>query len=286
VALAHAGLSTLWYHGFGNVNPALSLLGSNTRFDSMREFPFEVLGIGALLILFLLAATSHDFWLKNLTPRVWKWLHMSVYGAYGLVVMHVALGLVQADRSPVLPGLLALGAAGLVALHVGAGVKGRPKDRPVAAGDDGWVEVCRVEDLPVSRAKTVCVARAGEGGGTERIAVYRDGDTVCAMGNVCRHQGGPLGEGKILDGCVTCPWHGYQYVPGTGMSPPPFDDRVPTYRVKISVGRVYVDPRPLAVPPWGVRVGSEVVVDAGDVGPAGGQGGKGAGEIEALVRAE
>jgi hypothetical protein len=24
---------------------------------------------------------------------------------------------------------------------------------------------------------------------------------------------GPLGEGKIIDGCVTCPWHGYQYLP-------------------------------------------------------------------------
>lgn len=250
VALAHAALSTLWYHGFGNVNPALSLLSSNTRFDSLREFPFETLGIGALVILFLLAATSHDFWLKNLTPRVWKWLHMGVYGAYALIFMHVALGLLQSDPSPALAALLALGGGGLVVLHIAAGAKVAPRDRPVRAGSDGWVEVCRVEDLAESRACTVCVAGAGGGGtgegrGAERIAVYRHAGGVSAINNVCRHQGGPLGEGKVVDGCVTCPWHGYQYLPASGSSPPPFDDKVSTYRVRISVGRVYVDPRPL-----------------------------------------
>ncbi len=45
VALVHGALSTLWYHGFGNINPALSLLSSNTRFDSLSAFPFEALGI-------------------------------------------------------------------------------------------------------------------------------------------------------------------------------------------------------------------------------------------------
>jgi len=44
-----------------------------------------VLGIAALLVLFVMAATSHDFWLSFLTPPVWKALHMSLYAAYGLV---------------------------------------------------------------------------------------------------------------------------------------------------------------------------------------------------------
>ena len=25
-----------------------------------------------------------------------------------------------------------------------------------------------------------------------------------------------------MDGCITCPWHGYQYLPHNGQSPPPF----------------------------------------------------------------
>jgi hypothetical protein len=33
------------------------------------------------VILFLMAATSHDFWLGFLTPPIWKALHMALYAA-------------------------------------------------------------------------------------------------------------------------------------------------------------------------------------------------------------
>jgi DMSO/TMAO reductase YedYZ heme-binding membrane subunit len=36
----------------------------------------------ALLILSLLAATSHGFWLGFLMPPVWKALHMTIHAAY------------------------------------------------------------------------------------------------------------------------------------------------------------------------------------------------------------
>ena len=64
------------------------------------------------------------------------------------------------------------------------------------------------------------------------------------MANACRHQGGPLGEGRILDGCIVCPWHGYQYRPEDGCSPLPFTEKIPTYRTRIINSRVYVDPAP------------------------------------------
>jgi nitrite reductase/ring-hydroxylating ferredoxin subunit len=62
---------------------------------------------------------------------------------------------------------------------------------------------------------------------------------------VCAHQGGPLGEGRILDGCITCPWHGWEYRPSDGCSPPPFAERLPTYRVRIAGGRLLLNPEPL-----------------------------------------
>ena len=46
-----------------------------------------------------------------------------------------------------------------------------------------------------------------------------------------------------MDGCITCPWHGYQYRPESGSSPPPFNDVVPTYSLRVESGRVLVDPR-------------------------------------------
>jgi nitrite reductase/ring-hydroxylating ferredoxin subunit len=78
------------------------------------------------------------------------------------------------------------------------------------------------------------------------------------VSNVCQHQNGPLGEGKIIDGCITCPWHGYQYLPGTGASPPPFTEKVATFRTQVADGQVFVHPKPL---PPGTRVEPSVIHD-------------------------
>ena len=72
MALAHAVLATLWYHGFGVLDPVTSILTSGSPFEGVSQIPFQPLGLAALLILFAMAATSHDFWLRNLSPRVWK----------------------------------------------------------------------------------------------------------------------------------------------------------------------------------------------------------------------
>lgn len=40
------------------------------------------------------------------------------------------------------------------------------------------------------------------------VVVVRDGSLVHAMANTCNHMGGPLAEGEVDDGCITCPWHG------------------------------------------------------------------------------
>ena len=58
---------------------------------------------------------------------------------------------------------------------------------------------------------------------------------------ISKHQGGPLGEGKIIDGCITCPWHGYQYLPHNGQSPPPFTEKVSTYEVKLEGKTIYIN---------------------------------------------
>lgn len=236
VALGHAAFTVAQFHGFGNVDPLRSLLTSNTRFDSLREFPFEVLGLAALVILFLMAATSHDFWLHTLGPRVWKTLHMGVYAAYTLLAGHVALGALQSERSPVLPVVLGAGFAVLLVLHLAAAHREHRADcaaREMHA--DGFIHVGALEEIPDQQAVVVTAGR-------ERIAVFRRGSRVSALSNVCRHQNGPLGEGRIVDGCVTCPWHGYQYDPDTGCSPPPYNDVVPVYQTRIVAGKVWVHP--------------------------------------------
>lgn len=244
-ALAHGLFALVQFHALGDRNPLVSLLVSNTRFDSVAHFPFQQLGLAALVILFLMAVTSHDFWLSNLTAPVWKALHLGVYVAYGLIVAHVALGVLQDERSPLLASLLGVGVATIAGLHLAAAARERRIDRALAAaGADGFVAVGCVEEIAEKRAKVVSLAG-------EWVAVFRHDGKVSAISNVCQHQNGPLGEGRILDGCVTCPWHGYQYRPEDGASPAPFTEKVPTFRVRVEGGTILVDPRPL---PPGTRV--------------------------------
>ncbi|MEO1471299.1 MAG: Rieske (2Fe-2S) protein, partial [Pseudomonadota bacterium] len=93
-----------------------------------------------------------------------------------------------------------------------------------AAGD--WLAVEDADAIPEGRARIVTLP------GGRRAAVFRQEGTLAALSNACAHQNGPLGEGRILDGCVTCPWHGFQYRLVDGRSPPPFTERVPTYDLR------------------------------------------------------
>ena len=51
--------------------------------------------------------------------------------------------------------------------------------------------------------------------GTTVAVFYVDGE-YHALDDTCPHQGGPLGDGKVEDGCVYCPWHGWEFDIQTG----------------------------------------------------------------------
>lgn len=237
LGLAHGGLATFQFHALGELNPFVSILVSNTRFTSLPDFPFQILGLAALIILFFMAATSHDFWLNNLTAPVWKTLHTLVYVAYFLLVGHVVLGVLQAETNPLLAVSLGFGLVVVTSLHLAAAFKESRKDSEKKAEKDGFIEVCKVKEIPEKHA---CIATVSG----ERVAVFKYDGKISAVSNVCQHQNGPLGEGEIIDGCITCPWHGFQYLPETGASPPPFTEKVPTFDVKIADGKVFVNKKP------------------------------------------
>jgi nitrite reductase/ring-hydroxylating ferredoxin subunit/DMSO/TMAO reductase YedYZ heme-binding membrane subunit len=243
IALVHGALVVLWYHGFSSINAFVSLLTSNSNYGSFSGFPFEVLGLVALVLLFLMAATSHDFWNGVLGARFWKWLHMGVYAAYGLLVGHVMLGAAQGEKGIAQTALTAVSVIAVCGLHIAASLKTRKADlvaAPVNAEVDGWLEAGAALAIPDGRAVILTPPKG------ERIAVFREGEKVYAVANACRHQGGPLGEGRIIGGCIVCPWHGFQYRPEDGCSPPPYTEKIPTYRTRIIGGNVFVDPAPQA----------------------------------------
>ena len=239
IASAHAWFNIDWFLSRGREADLISIVTSWSNYATITLFPYEALGMIAITILFFMAATSHDFWLKHLTPKVWKMLHMAVYIAYGLLVMHVALGVMQTQHSLVIPILLSAAAIIVCFLHLCAGWRERSIDRGTATSKQGWILVGPPLSIPDGAARIVASERG------ERIAVFRKADQIGALTNVCAHQNGPLGEGRIIGGYVTCPWHGHQYRLEDGCAPEPFTDKIATHRVRINEGIVEVDSTPL-----------------------------------------
>jgi len=237
--LIHGGFSMFQFHALGDTNPIYSLFTSNMDYGSLRNFPFQVLGFLALLILFVMASTSHDFFLANLSAKVWKRLHMMVYFAYALIIGHVFLGAFQQETSLFSTGFLILGFIIICSLHLVTAFKELKIDNLKTDAVEGWLKVCHIDDIEDDRAKIFTV-------GNERVAIFKYDGKLSAIHNVCKHQGGPLGEGKIIDGCITCPWHGYQYLPHNGQSPPPFTEKVATYQLQLNDNIVYIKPKALA----------------------------------------
>ena len=52
--------------------------------------------------------------------------------------------------------------------------------------------------------------------GSDEIVLANVGGRLYAMRGLCNHQGGPLAEGEIEGGIVTCPWHGSKWDITTG----------------------------------------------------------------------
>jgi nitrite reductase/ring-hydroxylating ferredoxin subunit len=241
IAILHAKAVLDWYFAFAPINPIAALFSSNTSFTHIIGFPFELFGVLSLAIMAVMAVTSHDFWLSFLTPRFWKGMHMLVYLAYASVIMHVALGSLVGGGNPVTLMVVATSMSIVITLHLLAGLREARKDRSfdTAPAKDGWVAFGDLSDFNEGRALI------GSGTRGERIAVFKFRGGLSALANVCSHQGGPVGEGKVVLGLVTCPWHGYQYRLEDGCSPPPFKERIRKYRVRLEGTTVWVDPEAL-----------------------------------------
>lgn len=237
LALAH-GTSAIWvYHSGSSMNPVLSVFASDTG-STISSFPFQTFGALALLILLLLAATSHDFWLRNLTAPVWKTLHMLIYIAYAALVIHVVMGVMQSERQVAYSFIMLAGVGIVVSLHLVSGIKELVADFHRRTNSEGdYVETVPVNSIPNNQARIVTLHG-------ERVAIFRYGDKISAVSNVCPHQNGPLGEGRIIDGCITCPWHGFQFRPEDGQAPHPHQESIPTFEVRIRDGKVWVNHKP------------------------------------------
>ncbi len=241
VAVAHVMAVFDWYLAFSPLDPWAALFVVDVRFGEVDTFPFVPFGIAAFLILLVLAATSHDFWLSFLTPPVWKSIHMSIYAAYALVVLHIGFGSLLDSRNPGFAIVAGVSVTALISLHLAAAWRERAKEKrqPTMADEAPWFEIGPISRIPKGRAITVHLPDG------HAVAVFRSGNEISAISNVCAHQNGPLGEGKVIKGRVICPWHGFEYCLRDGRAPAPFTERISTFKLRLAGDNLQVDPRPL-----------------------------------------
>ena len=97
-----------------------------------------------------------------------------------------------------------------------------------------WVEIGRIEQIPVRGARCVNTP-AG------KIAVFRTAENqVYAIENRCPHKGGPLSEGIVHGGSVTCPLHNWVFDLATGEAQGADEGRVRTFAVEVMDGRIFM----------------------------------------------
>ena len=109
---------------------------------------------------------------------------------------------------------------------------------------DNFRYLCRTTEINPNESKSFIVNGTGK---KSEIAVFHVSDKYYAISNRCRHVGGPLSEGELKDGIVTCPWHGWKYSVADGKSPHKGGDSVDSFETRVVNGRLYVNPIPVSV---------------------------------------
>jgi nitrite reductase/ring-hydroxylating ferredoxin subunit len=137
-------------------------------------------------------------------------------------------------RMLALAGSAALGATGYLGGHLSYAYGVGVETTAFEAGPQDWTRVAADGDLiegELTQVRSDGVA----------ILLVRRGGQVYALADRCTHRGGPLSDGDLDGGCVTCPWHGSVFdlrdgsvVRGPATLPQP------PYEVKVSDGQVLV----------------------------------------------
>ncbi|MEH2413939.1 NifU family protein [Nostoc sp.] len=96
-----------------------------------------------------------------------------------------------------------------------------------------WIKVATIDQ--VAEFSVLIVQFAGNS-----LILHRQGATVKCYRNACAHLGSPLEKGKVENGIITCPSHGFQYKLETGECLTAPDVSLQSYPVKIKDDKVFV----------------------------------------------
>jgi len=96
-----------------------------------------------------------------------------------------------------------------------------------------WIKVATIDQVPEFSVLAVKIAG-------NSLILHRQGVTVTCYHNACTHLGSSLEEGKVENGIITCPSHGFQYKLKTGQCLTAPDVSLHSYPLKIKDDKVFV----------------------------------------------
>ncbi|MCH6468889.1 Rieske (2Fe-2S) protein [Sinomonas terrae] len=164
-------------------------------------------------------------------------LNVTALGFYATSLVARKAGRRGAGCTLALAGLGVLLASGYLGGHLAytKGVKVNHTAWHEAPTD--WQDALAESDLEDGKPKLASL-------GDVQVMVVRDGRIIRALDNICTHEGGPLNEGTIENGCVTCPWHGSQFRLSDGAAVHgPAAAPEPSYEARVQDGRVQLRAR-------------------------------------------
>jgi nitrite reductase/ring-hydroxylating ferredoxin subunit/uncharacterized membrane protein len=122
---------------------------------------------------------------------------------------------------------------GHLSFRKGIGVDHTAFEYPV----QDWTPVLADDELGEGEVKLVHAA------GND-VMIHRSNGTLCALADHCMHAGGPLHEGSIEGGRVTCPWHASTFNLADGsLVRGPATAPQPSYEARVQDGKIEVRSR-------------------------------------------
>jgi len=98
-----------------------------------------------------------------------------------------------------------------------------------------WLDIGPVDQIAPGNARTLPVQ------GGEEIAIFHTLDNrFHALVNKCPHKGGPLSQGIVHGGVVTCPLHNWNISLKSGEALGDDKGCVPVIPLKVDAGRIYL----------------------------------------------
>ncbi|MBC7145847.1 MAG: nitrite reductase small subunit NirD [Thioclava marina] len=99
---------------------------------------------------------------------------------------------------------------------------------------ENWVAIGPLSEIPRQGSRRVLW-------GQIKIAVFRmSDDRVYALEDKCPHKNGPLSEGIVHEGCVTCPLHNWVISLETGAAQGADEGQTRTFPVRVEDDTVLI----------------------------------------------